>query len=67
MKSKIRSFLSNVYFIHLEVFFGLFAVLGFIMTSQRFLLFFVTLSFAGAICGSLIRIIDEVKNKYNHL
>ena len=61
MKSKVRKFLGNFYFIHFEVFLGLFALFGYIMTDVKFLIFFTTLSFAGAICGSFIRVIDEIK------
>jgi len=60
MKSKIRSFLSNFYFIHLEVLLGLLAMFGYVMTDQKFLLFFVVLSFAGAVCGGFIRVIDLI-------
>ncbi|MCX6754335.1 MAG: hypothetical protein NTU81_00695 [Candidatus Nomurabacteria bacterium] len=64
MKLKIRKFLGNFYFIHLEVFLGLFALLGYIINGQKLLVFFVALSFAGAICGSFISVIDAV-NKSN--
>ena len=61
MKLKVRKFLGNFYFIHFEVFLGLFALFGYIMTNLKFLIFFVVLSFVGAICGSFIRVIDLLK------
>lgn len=64
MKFRIRKFLGNFYFIHLEVFLGLFALLGYLINEQKFLIFFVVLSFAGAICGGFCRVIDAI-NKDN--
>ena len=61
MKSKVRKFLGNFYFIHFEVFLALLALFGFLMTSSRILIFFVVLSISGALCGSFIRVIDEIK------
>lgn len=63
MKLKIRKFVSNFSIIHLEVFLGLFALLGYLFTEQKFLLFFVALSFAGSICGAFIRVIDAINKK----
>lgn len=57
----IRNFLGNIYFIHLEVFLGLFAILGYIRNAVGILLFFAVLSFAGSVCGSFIRVIDAIK------
>lgn len=65
-KTKGRKFLSNFYFIHLEVCLGLLALFGYIVTKKDFLVFFVALSFAGAVCGSFIRVIDALnKNNLN--
>jgi len=63
MKLKIRNFLGNIYFIHFEVLLGLFATLGYINTSTKILLFFATLSFSGAVCGGLIRVIDAINKR----
>ena len=57
----LRIFLSSVWFIHLCVFLALFALLGYIMLDVIILLFFVALSFAGAVCGAFIRVIDVIK------
>ena len=62
-RTKIRKFLGNFYFIHLEVFLGLFALIGFLIGNYKFLIFFIVLSFAGAICGSFIRLIDSIKGE----
>lgn len=62
MKSKIRKFLGNFYFIHFEVLLGLFALFGYLIKDTKFLLFFTVLSFAGAICGSFIRVINAINN-----
>jgi hypothetical protein len=61
MKLKIRRFLGNIYFIHFGVFLGLFAILGYTNHVAETLLFWAALSFAGAVCGSFIRIIDTIK------
>ena len=61
MKKKIRKFLSNKIFIHILVFFGLAALLGFIMTDNKYLLLCIYLSFGGAICGSFIKVIDKIR------
>jgi len=60
---KLRKILGNFTFIHFEVFLGLFALAGVLFGKQSFLVFFVVLSFAGAVCGAFIRVIDTVKNK----
>lgn len=66
-KFKCRKFLGNFYFIHAEVCLGLFALFGYFMTKNEFLLFFVVLSFAGAICGSFIRVIDAINKNNSNL
>jgi len=53
----LRNILKSTWFIHLNVFLGLLALFGYIMTDLNFLLFFVALSFAGAVCGSFIKVI----------
>ena len=58
----MRKFLSNFYLIHFEVVLGLLALFGYIMTENKFLVFFTVLSFTGAICGAFIRVIDTIKN-----
>ncbi len=60
----VRQFLSNVLSIHIMVLFGLVALWGFIELGNKYLLLFVTLSFAGAICGGFVRVIDVInKNR----
>ena len=61
MMKKIRKFLSNKIFINILVFLGLAALLGFIMTDNKYLLLCIYLSFAGAICGSFIKVIDKIR------
>jgi len=59
----LRKLLSSVWFIHLMVFLAFFALSGYIMLNISGLLFFVALSFAGAVCGAFIRTIDAVHKK----
>jgi hypothetical protein len=56
----LRNMLGSFWFIHLVVVAGLAALFGTIM-GIKYLVFFVVLSFAGAICGSFIRVIDAIK------
>ncbi len=56
----MRKILGDFKFIHAMVFLGLFALFGFLTSGLQFLVFFVVLSFAGAICGSFIRTIDKI-------
>jgi len=58
----MRKFLSNFMFIHALVLVGMFAVLGYALTDNKFILLGVTASFGGAICGSFIKVIDEIKD-----
>ena len=57
---RVRKILKNFWFIHFLVFLGFFALLGYLLSNENYLIFFVTLSFAGAICGSFIRVIDAL-------
>jgi len=61
MEHITRKVLSHIFTIHLFVALALFALFGFIMTNNKFLLLFVALSFSGAVCGSFIRVIDEIR------
>jgi hypothetical protein len=56
----MRKLLSNSYFIHLCALLGLLSTFGYIMTSDKLLIFFIALSFSGAVCGSFILVIDTV-------
>lgn len=56
----VRNILGSFWFIHLLVILGLFSMIG-AFTGLTFILFFTVLSFAGAICGAFIRVIDAVK------
>ncbi|MCD4704934.1 hypothetical protein K8R66_02555 [bacterium] len=58
---KLRKILGAFWFIHLMVFLGLFSLLGYLMTDVKILIFFIVLSYSGAICGSFIRVIDTIK------
>ena len=58
---KIRSFLSHRLFIHGLVLLGLAALWGAIETDNPYILLGMAASFAGAICGAFIRVIDAVK------
>jgi hypothetical protein len=55
----MRNILGAYWFIHLLVVLGLAALFGNIM-GNKFLILFVALSFAGAMCGSFIRIMDAI-------
>jgi hypothetical protein len=59
----LRNLLSAVWFIHTAVFLALFALLGYIKLNNNNLLFFVALSFSGAMCGAFIRTIDAGRIK----
>ena len=61
--NKLRKILGSFWFIHLMVFLGLLALAGYLVVDKKFLVFFTVLSFAGAICSSLIRVIDAIKNQ----
>lgn len=58
-----RKILSNIWFIHLMVPLGLFALWGYIELDNKYLLLGVFLSFAGAMCGSFIRVVDAINIK----
>ena len=60
---KVRAFLSHKLFIHGLVLLGLVALWGWIETDNRYILLGVAASFAGAVCGAFIRVIDAIKNK----
>ena len=59
----MRKVLANSLFIHFLVALGIFALLGYIATDNKYLLLGIAMSFAGAICGSFIKVIDTVKSK----
>jgi hypothetical protein len=58
---KLRNFLSNKIFIHVVFILGLAALWDYIESDNEYLLLCMALSFAGAICGSFIKVIDEIK------
>jgi len=60
---KIRSVISNFLFIHFLVGLGLVSLLGFLQQGNPWIAIGMTASFAGAVCGSFIRVIDAVKGK----
>jgi len=59
----LRKFLSHIIFIHALVALGILALWGFIATQQAILAILCALSFSGAVCGSLIRVIDAINRK----
>ncbi len=61
VKTRRRSLLGHLWFIHLLVFLGLGALFGSIMLQQNLLWLCVALSFAGAICGAFIRVLDAIR------
>jgi hypothetical protein len=56
-----RKILGNIWFIHLMVPLGLFALWGYIELDNKYLLLCVFLSFSGATCGSFVRVLDAIK------
>ena len=56
---KLRTLLSSFGLIHFLVALGLLSTLGWTLTNTSLLIFFSALSFAGAICGAFIRVIDK--------
>ena len=57
----LRNVLRNFTVIHLQVVLGLFALYGYLSTDVIILAVLTTLSFAGALCGTFIRIVDEIR------
>ena len=58
---KVRAFLSHKLFIHGLALLGLVALWGYIETDNRYILLGMAASFAGAVCGAFIRVVDAVK------
>lgn len=61
MKS-IRKVLSHKLFIHGLALLGIFALWGYIETQNSYILLGVAASFAGAVCGSFVRVIDKISS-----
>lgn len=59
---KIRNFLGSKWFIHGMVLLGLCALWGYIETENKYILLGVAASFAGAVCGAFVKVIDEIRN-----
>ena len=67
MSKPIRTYLSQVWFIHAMAALGLFALWGYIETNNKYILLGMALSWAGAMCGSFTRIIDSIgMGRSNH-
>ena len=67
MTKPIRTYLSQLWFIHAMVTLGLFALWGYIETNNQYILLGLALSWAGAMCGSFVRVIDALgKARSNH-
>ena len=58
-----RTMLGNTWFIHSMVLLGLLALWGFIEQDNKYLLLGVSLSFSGAMCGSLIGVVDAIRSR----
>ena len=61
MMKAMRAVLGNFWFIHGLVLLGLVALWGVIATGEPYILLGVVLSFAGALCGAFIRVLDAVR------
>lgn len=59
----IRKFVSNTIFIHFLAILGGAALYGYIASGNQYILLGLYFSFAGAICGAFIRVIDAIKSK----
>ena len=57
---KVRKVLSSFVFIHGLILLGMFALYGYIATQNAYILLGMALSFAGAMCGSFIRLGDKI-------
>lgn len=57
----LRNILKHKVFIHSLVLLGFFALYGYVSTQNPMILLGVTASFAGAICGAFILVIDTIK------
>jgi hypothetical protein len=63
--TKVRAFLSHKLLIHGLVLLGLLALWGYIETGSGYILLGVAASFAGAVCGAFIRVIDAIRKRGN--
>ncbi len=63
MKKIFRNVLGSLWFIHIMVMLGMSALFGCIMLKQDLLLLCVALSFAGAVCGAFIRVLDAIRDR----
>ncbi len=61
MEKTIRAYMSKLSIIHALAALGLFAIWGYIDTNNGYILLGVAMSFSGAVCGSLIRITNAVR------
>ncbi len=59
----IRKTLSHKLFIHGLVLLGLAALWGYTETQNQYILMGVAASFAGAVCGAFIRVIDKIGSR----
>ena len=59
----LRKVLSHKLFIHGLVLLGLAALWGYIATQNQYILLGVAASFAGAVCGAFIRVIDKIGSR----
>ena len=59
---ELRKVASHWALIHFFVFLGLFSLSGVVFADNNFLIVPTVLSFASAICGAFIKVIDTIKN-----
>jgi hypothetical protein len=58
---RLRNLISHKIFIHCMVALGIFALWGYLVTDNKYIILGVALSFLGAICGAFIKTIDSIK------
>lgn len=59
----LRSILKNFLFFHFLVLLAFFALWGYILTSNPYILLGIMASLSGAVCGSFILVVDTIKDK----
>lgn len=59
----LRKILGHKLFIHGLVLLGMLALWGYVETGIRLLMLGIAASFAGAVCGAFIRVIDKIDSR----
>lgn len=60
----LRKVLSHKQFIHFLVLLGFISLVGYLKSGDGRLIFFTVLSFAGAVCGGFILLVDMIRNNH---